>query len=181
MPKRRSRSLTLRLNFMLSGHEKAPPQEERHVEFIVRPFRRIIERGPRQPAADVTGTIESGAFVFSVDGARFIIPAVRCGEDEHGQFAIIEESEQVLDHGFRLAVQVDPPDHGDFRVGCTICLFKPHPDLGAMGEANPEVVVLLPVDATLSIYFGPGGSVCGSGIMFRTPYPPGAEPPETKH
>lgn len=151
------------------------------MEFIVRPFRRLIERGSAQPASDVTGTIEAGAFVFGVDGARYTIPTVRCGEDEHGQFAVVEESEQVLDYSFRLAVEVDPPSFPDGPVGCTIRLFKPHRDLAAMQEAHPEAIVLLPVEATLSIDFGPSGSVCGAGAMFKTPYPPGAAPPEAKH
>lgn len=151
------------------------------MEFIVRPFRRLIGRGPAQPASDVTGTIEAGAFILAVDGARYTIPTVRCGEDEHGEFAVVEESEQILDYGFRLAVEVDPPGYPDGPVGCTIRLFKPHRDLAAMQEAYPDMNVLLPVEANLSIDFGPSGSVCGSGAMFKTPYPPGVAPREAKH
>lgn len=73
------------------------------MQFVVRPFRRVLERGPDQPASEVTGAIESDAFIFTVDGARFPIPAVRCGEDDCGPFAVVEEMQQRLEHGF-------PPD-----------------------------------------------------------------------
>ncbi len=151
------------------------------MEFIVRPFRRVIERGPAQRASDVRGTIEAGVFVFSVDGARFAIPTVRCGEDEHGQFAVVEESERVLDHGFRLAVEVEPPDDPDGPLGCSICLFKPDSALAAIQEANPGRIVLGSPEAAVSIEFRANGGVCGSAGVFQTPYDPGAPPPETMH
>lgn len=151
------------------------------MQFIVRPFRRVVERGSAQPASDVRGTIDGGAFVFCVDGARFRIPTVRCGEDEHDQFAVIEESEQTADRGFRLAVEVDPPEYPDGPIGCTIRLFKPHRDLAATQEVHPEANVLLPPEASLSVHFRSNGSVCGSGVLINSPYPPGAAAPEVKH
>jgi len=163
------------------GRRETPPEEEKQMQFIVRPFRRVVERGSAQPASDVTGTIEAGAFVFSVDGARFRIPTVRHGDDEHDQFAVIEESEQAVDRGFRLAVEVDPPEYPYGPSGCAIRLFKPHRDLAATQEVHPHLNVLLPPEASLSIHFRSNGSVCGSGVLFNTPYPPGAAAPEVKH
>ncbi len=81
----------------------ARPEEEKQMEFIVRPFRRVVERGSAQPASDVRGTI------------------------------------------------------------------------------HPEANVLVPPEAFLSVHFRSNGSVCGSGVLINSPYPPGAAAPEVKH
>lgn len=85
--------------------------------------------------------------------------------------------------GSRLIVELDPPgsDWPDGPLGCSIRLFKPHPEHERLQAANPEAIVLLPVDSSLSIDFGPGGNVSGSGIMFKTSHPHDGRPPSIKH
>ena len=145
------------------------------LEFVVRPFRQIVERGANQAAIDVTGAIGPTGFVFGVDGASYSIPTVRRAEDEHGPFVVLQESTQQLPDGFHLVVEVDPVEF-PFRPGCTIRLFKPNRNAAAAQEMYPGAILLLPVDASLSISFGPGGNVNGWGVMTR----PSASP-EARH
>ena len=151
------------------------------MQFRLRPFEEIVERGPNQPAWSVRGTIEGSTFMFSVDGARYAVPVVEIGEDGRGPFAVVDESEQILDHGFRLVVEMEPPTFPGDVVECSIRLFKPHPDQERMQKANPGAIVVLPVQASLSIDFGPDGDVSGRGIMTVSDLPPDMRPPDTRH
>jgi hypothetical protein len=151
------------------------------MEFMIRPFRRVIECIPPERASDVTGGIDAGVFAFSVDGAHFTIPTLSCGQDKDGQFAVSKESEQILDHGFRLAAVVELPDYPDGPLGCSICLSKPDPALAAIQNHHPGEIVLGPPEAALSIEFRVDGTVCGCGGVFDTRYDPAAPPAETMH
>jgi hypothetical protein len=150
------------------------------VRFRVRPFHKVIDHGGPFPPWIVAGEIDDGAFVFILDEARYPIPAVRCGDDARGPYAIIEERNDELRDGFRLSVEVDPEPEGP--VGCTITVYKPNRDLARIQAENPGGIVLLPVEASRSIDFDPGGHVCGSGgPIITVPYPGWTPPPPTKN
>ena len=130
-------------------------------EFVVRPFRQIVELGSIERGLEISGTIEGSSLVVSVDGTSHTIATRRVGEDSEGQYAVVAKLDEALGRGYRLEVDVDVPE-----------AFDPDSALGCM------IRVSFPAGSSVTIYFTPTGHVDGEGsasIMSRPAAPP------TKH
>jgi hypothetical protein len=134
------------------------------MEFMVRPFHRRLRSASGGPGVVLDATIEEGVFVFTVDGAAFPVATLRTGDDEHGEFAVLAESEREVNLGFHLAVELDADeDSPDGPYGCSVSLSKPNPQLEQSQVLHPEAHVLMPPGYGVSVDFGPSGLVHGFG------------------
>ena len=134
------------------------------MEFMVRPFHRRLRSASGGPGVVLDATIEEGVFVFTVDGAAFPVATLRTGDDEHGEFAVVAESEREVNLGFHLAVELDADeDSPGGPHGCSVSLSKPDPQLEQSQALHPEAHVLMPPDYGVSVDFGPSGFVHGFG------------------
>lgn len=134
------------------------------MEFMVRPFHRRLRSAYGGPGVVLDGTIEDGGFVFTVDGAAFPVATLRTGDDEHGEFAVVAESDSEVNLGFHLAVEPDSDeDRPDAENGCSVSLSKPDPQLAQMLAASPEADVVAAPGYSVRVDFGPSGLVRGFG------------------
>jgi len=145
----------------------------------VRPFERIVVDIP----ARYSGRIDDGQFVVQFGDVAVPIPAVEIGQDSSGEFAMLEVSEQVLRHGFKLAVEPDfdefAPD--GYQLGCHIKLERRETVNLSQSGIDPSQFagVLMPPgprDVLRSVTFNHGGGVNGwSWYPARQIEPPTAE------
>ncbi len=134
------------------------------MEFMVRPFHRRLRSAYGGPDVVLDGTIEDSGFVFTVDSAAFPVATLRTGDDEHGEFAVVAESESEVSLGFRLAVEPDADeDSPDGPNGCSVSLSKPEPQYAQTGAVLPEADVPAPPRWGVRVDFGPDGLVRGFG------------------
>lgn len=138
----------------------------------VRPFERIIERFGSAPAIRASGQIVKHRFALHIDAAVYPLPTVGTGTDKWGDYALIQTGEMDLGDGFTLRISGEyDEDSPGAEPGCEISLErrgdprKARAALDREGIDPSSVNLLVPPEASVSVYFNSLGLVDGGGSL----------------
>jgi hypothetical protein len=143
--------------------------------FKVRAFDRVFDVDTDRPLR-ASAVIDDAGVLVIIDGSQHRLPAVERGQDEWGEFALIEPGEWKLNFGFVLTVEVEL--HEDEPYGCCIALRRPQPEevlkeahdaVRAQGMDPESSNVLLPPTAAVSIFFNHWGTMNGHSRLRSAP------------
>lgn len=150
---------------MIPEGDRAQP-----LEFMVRPFVRVVEQKERPPLR-YSAWINDGGLQVTMPGHVVLISTVESGRDRHGRpFARIRE--QRVDLGLRRSITVEPEydeEAAERGPGCLIEFARSadrRPYQEAAGYDLREINLLVPCTYGVSIYFDRGGYCDGVGHVF---------------
>lgn len=141
----------------------------------VRSFERLFDADTDRPFR-ASAVIDDAGVLVSIDGSQHRLRAVDRGQDDWGEFAVIEPGEWKLNFGFVLTVE--PELHEDEPHGCRIALTRPqshevrdtaHDSMRIQGIDPASVNLLMPPTAAISICFNHWGTMNGHSRLRSAP------------